>query len=180
MNYRPDAHVKWIVIHYSATAVEEETTLKDIDAMHRRRGFREIGYHIFIRKSGLVEYGRDLMQPGRFEMGAHSKGENDASVGMCYEGGVFRGAPNVGRDTRTAAQTASLIAEIDKLLERFGGDGVNPALGPVVEGHKDMPGAATQCPGFNAASWWRDVSGGRRLGRTGWSTTMKSFTEGRW
>ena len=50
MTYQPDSKVRWIVQHYSATPIERDFTAADIDAMHRQRGFREIGYHYFIRK----------------------------------------------------------------------------------------------------------------------------------
>lgn len=149
MTYLPDSRVVDIVIHYSATAIENDTTIQDIDRMHRKRGFRETGYHFFLRKSGLVETGRDLSQPGRFEVGAHSLGENDASVGICFEGGVTRAAPNVGFDSRTPAQTAAMIKLIYDLKERF--------PNARVTGHRDMPGAATQCPGFDAGAWWASV-----------------------
>lgn len=146
MTYRPDSNVKWIVIHYSATPIESDFTAADIDAMHRKRGFKGIGYHKFIRKNGVVEKGRDLSQPGRFEQGAHSKGENDASIGICYEGGVHKAAPNVGLDTRTEAQKRAMKRVIRELLDRY--------PNAKVVGHRDMPGAATQCPGFDAAAWW--------------------------
>ncbi len=42
-----------------------------------------------------------------------------------------------------------MIHLIDKMLERF--------PGAVVRGHKEMPGAATQCPGFMASEWWSQV-----------------------
>lgn len=150
MTYLLDSNVKWIVIHYSATPIEQNYTAADIDAMHKKRGFKEIGYHFFIRRNGLVEKGRDLNQPGRFEQGAHSKGENDASVGICYEGGVVMGDPNTGFDTRTEAQEAAMIRLINDLLVRF--------PNAKVVGHKDMPGAATQCPGFDVRSWWAEVN----------------------
>lgn len=150
MTYRPDSAVTVICIHYSATPIEKSFTANDIDQMHRRRGFKEIGYHYFIRRDGEVETGRDLSQPGRFEMGAHSKGENSSSVGICYEGGVKSSAPNVGFDSRTPAQTRAMILLIKTLQNRF------PSS--VVVGHRDMPGAATQCPGFDATEWWDHVS----------------------
>lgn len=150
MSYLPDSKVTYIVVHYSATPIEKDYTVKDIDKMHRARGFKEIGYHYFIRKNGTVEIGRDLSQPGRFEIGAHSQGENDESIGICYEGGVRDSNRNLGFDSRTAAQTEAMIALIKKLQLRF------PKA--VVRGHRDMPGAATQCPGFNVTEWWDRIS----------------------
>lgn len=150
MTYRPDSDVLWITIHYSATPIESNITGKQIDAMHKKRGFKEIGYHYYIRKDGTVELGRDLSQPGRFEQGAHSKGENARSVGICYEGGVTKKNPNRGFDSRTPEQTASMIRLIDDLQDRFPGE-------QIVIGHRDMPGAATQCPGFDVGAWWAKV-----------------------
>jgi len=150
MTYRSDDNVKWIVIHYSATPVESDFSIADIDAMHRRRGFKEIGYHKYIRKSGLVEKGRDLTKPGLFEQGAHSKGENDASIGICFEGGVQRSDPNKGLDTRTDSQKEAMIRVIRDMLDRY--------PNAKVVGHRDMPGAATQCPGFDAGAWWASVA----------------------
>lgn len=149
MSYAPDESVKYIVIHYSATAIEDDVSAADIDTMHKRRGFREIGYHWYIRKNGLIEMGRDLSQPGRFEIGAHSKGENSISIGICFEGGVRKDAMNTGFDSRTPAQIKSMIELIDRMQDRF--------PGAIVKGHRDMPGAATQCPGFDATAWWDEV-----------------------
>jgi N-acetylmuramoyl-L-alanine amidase len=149
MSYLPDSKITVIVIHYSATPIENDNSSTDIDRMHRNRGFNEIGYHIYIRLSGKEEFGRDLTQPGRFEQGAHSKGENDSSIGVCFEGGVRRSDTNLGFDSRTPEQIATMIKVIDRLQLRY--------LGSVVKGHRDMPGAATQCPGFNATLWWDSV-----------------------
>lgn len=154
MSYKPDSAVLWIVIHYSATAIEKDYTIGDIDAMHRARGFKEVGYHWFIRKDGSIEMGRDLSKPGRFEVGAHSKGENSRSIGICFEGGVTQARPNDGFDSRTPAQTRAMIELIDKMRDRF--------PGATVTGHRDMPGAATQCPGFDVRAWWDKVEADRQ------------------
>lgn len=144
MTYLPDENVKWIVIHYSATPVELDFSASDIDAMHKRRGWNGIGYHKYIRKSGIVEKGRDLN-----EQGAHVKGHNHHSIGICYEGGVYQDDPNTGLDTRTQEQKEAMVRVIRELLVRY--------PNAKVEGHRDMPGAATQCPGFDAGKWWEFV-----------------------
>jgi len=149
VTYLPDNRVAYLVQHYSATPIEKDFTAADIDEMHRRRGFNEIGYHYFIRKNGMVETGRDLSQKGRFEQGAHSKGENSISIGICLEGGVTRARPNEGFDSRTPAQIKAQVKLIRELLVRF------PSA--KVIGHRDMPFAATQCPGYNAGDWWETV-----------------------
>ena len=165
MSYKPDSAVTVICIHYSATPIENDYTIADIDRMHRARGFNEVGYHFFGRKRGGVELGRDLTQPGRFEVGAHSKAENSSSIGYCFEGGVRAAAPNVGFDSRTPAQIKDMIATIDMLLDRF--------PGAVVKGHRDMPGAATQCPGFDATAWWDSVVADRNKPKGLWALILK-------
>ena len=160
MTYLPDSRVKWLVIHYSATPIEIATSAADIDERHRQRGFYEIGYHQYHRRNGLVEIGRDLSQPGRFETGAHSKGENSASIGICYEGGVTRDYPRDGFDSRTPAQVASMTREIRALLVRF--------PNAEVIGHRDMLGAVTQCPGFDAGAWWAEVNAPKKLRLPTW------------
>jgi len=149
MTYKPDSAVRAIVQHYSATPIESDFTAADIDRMHRKRGFKGIGYHYFIRKDGTIETGRDMSKAGRFEQGAHVRGSNHNSIGICCEGGVRKAAPNVGFDSRTPAQIKSQIALIRDLMRRY--------PGARVVGHKDMPGAATQCPGYDATAWWAGV-----------------------
>lgn len=165
MTYHPLSAVKYLTIHYSATPIERSYTLADIDAMHVRRGFNGIGYHAFGPRAGGWQAGRKVTEAGRFEQGAHSKGENDEALGYCYEGGVSIKDTNTGYDTRTPAQVKAMIDWIDTHLALTGGDGIDPELGPVVIGHRDMPGAATQCPGFDVGAWWRGVQRKRALDR---------------
>ena len=50
--------VKDIILHCAATPEGKVFTAKDIDRMHRQRGFRKIGYHYVIDLDGKVEKGR--------------------------------------------------------------------------------------------------------------------------
>ena len=135
--------VDYIVVHYSATYPDVDYTAADINKMHRARGFDEIGYNYFIRRNGVVEKGRDEMK-----IGAHTKGYNDRSIGVCWAGGIERSSgPNVGVDNRTPAQTDSLINTIKELLTRY--------PNAKVVGHRDL--GPTQCPGFDVQRWWKGV-----------------------
>lgn len=151
MAYLPDANVRYIVVHYSATFTDMETPISTIDRWHRKRGFtRGVGYHYYIRRNGNVELGRDMSKPGKFEQGAHVRGNNSNSIGVCFEGGLDRPTgPDIGVDTRTAEQKAAMIRVIRELKKRY--------PNAKVVGHRDMPGAATQCPGFDAGAWWASV-----------------------
>ena len=85
-----------IIIHCSATPVDKDFTIEQIRQMHLKRGFTDIGYHIYIRKDGTICMGRKFEQ-----VGAHCLGWNDRSIGICYEGGLLNGKPS---DTRTPQQ----------------------------------------------------------------------------
>ena len=89
--------INYIVVHCSATREGCTLTSEALEAEHRRRGFRTTGYHYYIRRDGTVLGTRSLELPG-----AHCRGHNKYSIGICYEGGLdARGNP---KDTRTPEQ----------------------------------------------------------------------------
>jgi N-acetylmuramoyl-L-alanine amidase len=69
-----------VIIHCSASDFPRQTA-QWIDAIHRERGFDKIGYTFFIRNCGLIEQGRYLD-----EVGAHTRGLNKKSIGICLAG----------------------------------------------------------------------------------------------
>ena len=101
-----------IVIHCSATRADRSLTPDDLETQHRRRGFNGTGYHYYIRKDGTVHLTRPIER-----IGAHVKGFNLNSVGICYEGGLdARGNP---KDTRTPEQRSALHLLVYQLLQQF-------------------------------------------------------------
>lgn len=133
-----------IVMHYSATYPDQDIGAKEIDAMHRKRGFARIGYHWIIRRDGRVEQGRK-----ENELGAHVRGHNTGKIGICCIGGLDRSTgPNLGVDNRTPAQIAAQIKLTREILARH--------PGAKIVGHRDL--VATQCPGYDAANWWRGAN----------------------
>lgn len=71
-----------VFVHCSATADSgDRIGLKDIDAWHRAKGWSQVGYHRIIRRTGLIEKGRPDNVPG-----AHVKGHNHDSLGICWVG----------------------------------------------------------------------------------------------
>lgn len=99
-----------IIIHCSATRVNKNLSPLDLVRMHRKRGFNGCGYHYYIRKDGEI---CEMRSVGT--IGAHCKGHNEGSIGICYEGGLdTKGAP---ADTRTEDQKKSLKYLI-KLLKQ--------------------------------------------------------------
>ena len=104
--------INYIVVHCSATREGCTLTSEALEAEHRRRGFRTTGYHYYIRRDGTVLGTRSLELPG-----AHCRGHNKYSIGICYEGGLdCKGHP---KDTRTEWQKHSLRVLILALLKDY-------------------------------------------------------------
>jgi N-acetylmuramoyl-L-alanine amidase len=137
-----------LVWHYAATYEDQDIGAREIDAMHKARGWSGNGYHLVVRLDGRIEDGRPLTR-----IGSHVGGQNSRKLGCVYVGGLRRAAgPNIGFDTRTAAQRRAMADLTFDLLKRFS------TIKRVV-GHRDL--AATQCPGFDVQSWWRECQTGR-------------------
>lgn len=112
-----------IVIHCSATREDRTFTEQDLAECHRQRGFNGAGYHFYIRKDGRIITTRPTEQ-----VGAHAKGFNAHSIGICYEGGLdCRGRP---KDTRTSWQKHSMRVLVRVLLQDH--------PGCRLRGHRDL------------------------------------------
>ena len=126
--------IKEIIIHCSATAEGRHVTVDDIRRWHRERGFADVGYHYIIYLDGSVHAGRPLAQ-----VGAHCRGHNAQSIGVCYVGGLAADG-KTPKDTRTTRQRRSLKALVEILKLNF------PLA--TVHGHREF--AAKACPCFDA------------------------------
>lgn len=128
--------VRFIVIHCSAT--NHDYPVESLRRDHLAQGFMTIGYHFYIRKDGTVTQHRKLL-----EVGAHARGYNRCSIGICYEGGLDRnGEPH---DTRTPAQKRELRDLISILRRLF--------PWAKVVGHRDLPGVHKACPCFSCREY---------------------------
>lgn len=141
--------VHLIVIHCSATPSGVAYEPEQLEADHLARGFHRAGYHYYVRRSGEVIDLRPLNM-----IGAHVKGHNRFSVGICYEGGL--NAEGQAADTRTQEQKVSLLALHLCLLEDFPKARIcgHRELSPdanydgIVSPHEWVKG----CPGFDAGT----------------------------
>ena len=71
-----------IVLHCSASQDGLKYDISRIDTDHRARGFSGgVGYHLVIQPDGEVQKGRPLNVGG-----AHVKGDNDHTIGICLIG----------------------------------------------------------------------------------------------
>lgn len=122
-----------IIIHCSATPENRDIKTETIRSWHvKGRGWSDIGYHFVIELDGAVKNGRPLHRAG-----AHTKGENAHSIGVCYVGGVDK--QNNAKDTRTHAQKESMNKLISSLLDEY------PEAS--VHGHNEFSSKA--CPSFD-------------------------------
>ena len=133
--------IKEIIIHCADTPEGRDNKAADIDRWHKQRGFDHIGYHYVIDLDGTVEAGRDLDC-----IGAHCKGHNTNSIGICYIGGADRDTMKP-KDTRTDAQKKSLLLLLKYLRQRY--------PDAKIYGHRDFSDKA--CPSFDAKKEYESI-----------------------
>ena len=100
-----------VILHCSATPDKGDYIgATQIDEWHRERGWHGIGYHFVIRRSGVLERGRDEKIQG-----AHTKGHNRDSLGVCF----------IGTSDFTTEQISSLKVLYKDLKNRYNIDADN-------------------------------------------------------
>jgi N-acetyl-anhydromuramyl-L-alanine amidase AmpD len=130
----------YIAIHCSATPPSYDIGAEEIRLWHvRDNGWSDIGYHFVIRRDGTLQAGRALE-----DVGAHVRGYNSVSVGICMVGGINQaGEPE---DNFTDAQWSMLYSLTVALVLRY------PKA--TVMGHRDFTGVTKACPSFDVMPWW--------------------------
>lgn len=128
--------VDHLVLHHTAYAMEriggatvaaESRHMRQIERWHFDRGFLAIGYHFVISPSGRVFRGRPIDR-----IGAHVKGHNARTLGICLMG-------DFEHERATAAALAALAFVRTRLVP---GGAALP-----LRGHRDHARQATACPG---------------------------------
>jgi len=117
-------HVHFICIHHTAC---ETATPMQIHQWHLDRGWLGFGYNAYIRKDGTVHIGRG------FHVGAHTKGYNSQSYGICVEGNYSE------EKHMPRPQMAALKRYIEAIKSEL------PNVKDVV-GHNML--STTECPGL--------------------------------
>ena len=76
--------IDMIVVHCSGSRCNHRYTLEQLRHDHVVvNGWRDIGYHFYITRNGELHHCRPVSEPG-----AHVRGFNRHSIGICYEGGL--------------------------------------------------------------------------------------------
>lgn len=110
-----------IVLHHSAG----RGTIEDVDRIHRKRGYTCIGYHYYITRDGKMHNGRPIEY-----IGAHAKGHNKNTIGICLEGDFRKEKP-------TDRQIGLLALAVKNLMKNI------PTI-KTVYNHRDL--CKTLCP----------------------------------
>ena len=129
-----------IIVHCTATPQGMAVSVSDINRWHRQRGFASIGYHFVVYLDGTVHTDRPIDRAG-----AHCKGHNAHSIGVCYVGGL--GVQGCPIDTRTPEQKIALHALMVALKTQY--------PNAKIYGHKHFANKA--CPCFDAEKEYADL-----------------------
>jgi len=128
-----------LVIHHSATETGNAEVFR---ALHRAvNGWVDIGYHFVIGNGSLSEDGEIERGRPMWAVGAHARGHNTDTLGICLVGNFSLTYP-------TVKQRISLAALLRELLSGY-------ALSEsAILLHRDVPGCITECPGDNISNEW--------------------------
>ena len=122
-----------IMLHCSATVEGKDYSVDTIRKWHvEGRGWSDIGYHYVIHLDGSVSQGRPLDRSG-----AHTKGHNKDSIGICYIGGLD--ADKKPKDTMNPEQNTAFRMLVLGIRTLFGND-------ITIHGHNEFANKA--CPSF--------------------------------
>lgn len=111
-----------IILHH---AQAKTCSVEDIHQWHLKKGWSGIGYHFLVRKDGTIYQGRP-----EDTIGAHAKGANHDSIGICAEGDFMKEEMNP-LQLNALIDLVSYIKNKDHLSS--------------IKRHKDI--ASTDCPG---------------------------------
>jgi len=141
-------NIDTLVIHAAATRPQwwanksAEEKMREVRDWHvRDNGWSDIGYHYLIDRDGTVVEGRPLKRAG-----AHARGHNASSIGICMFGGHGASRNDSFEDHFTEEQNTALRALIHDLEARF----------PIrkIIGHNEV--SAKGCPGFQVGPWLKE------------------------
>lgn len=143
--------VDLIVIHCSATPNGRPVTVEQIREWHLDRGFQGVGYHFVITIDGMVHGTRPETTPG-----AHAKGYNACSLGVCMVGGTG-GADPLNPGAYSAEQWEALRSLLWDLRVRYPDARIcgHRDLSPDIDGDGQIEPHEwiKLCPSFDVAGW---------------------------
>jgi N-acetylmuramoyl-L-alanine amidase len=127
-------NIKLLVVHCSDSEDNQDLNALDIHKMHLGFGWDGVGYHKVINRSGKIENGRP-----EYWIGAHVKGQNDVSLGVCL----------IGKNNFTRKQFISLECVLKKWKKSY--------PNAKIVGHRDIGNTKKTCPNFDVISWSKNL-----------------------
>lgn len=127
--------ILYLVVHCSDTGDKNDLSAIDIHKLHLQFGWDGIGYHKIIKRNGVIQAGRP-----EYWMGAHVKGYNKNSLGVCL----------IGSKNFTNEQFLSL----EKILR----DWKSKYPSSIILGHCDFSYTQKTCPNFNVIEWCQTMN----------------------
>lgn len=127
-------NIRYLVVHCADTPDDQSLDACDIHQMHLGFGWDGIGYHRVICREGSIQQGRP-----DYWIGAHVKGFNHLSLGVCL----------IGREDFTDRQYAALESLLRSWKKSY------PAS--EICGHCDFDYTDKTCPNFDVAQWCKMV-----------------------
>lgn len=144
--------IKYIAVH--CTAGSRKSTVNDLLAEFKKKGWKAPGYHYVITSDGKIH---QLLDTEKVSNGV--KGYNSVTVNVAYTGGID--ANGKSEDNRTEAQKDSLIKLLKLLKQKY------PEA--VIQGHRDFSPDKNgngvvdswerikDCPCFNAKTEYKNI-----------------------
>jgi hypothetical protein len=130
-----------IIVHCLFTPPSMDIGVEEVKQWHLARGFRDIGYHDVIRRSGVSEKGRPIEK-----IGAHVRGHNSDSIGIALAGGMSEEG-NFPEFNYTKGQ----LWELEELVKGY----KIKYPEAVVEGH-NFYDPKKECPCLDVKEWWNE------------------------
>ena len=122
--------IEFLIVHCSDTPDNKDVNAEFIHKMHLDNGWDGIGYHKVILRSGIIENGRP-----EFWIGAHVKGLNKSSLGVCL----------IGSKIFTDLQFNALKEILINWKKKY------PKA--QILGHRDITKTKKTCPNFDVREW---------------------------
>ena len=123
-------NIEFLIVHCSDTPDNRNVNAEFIHKMHLNFGWDGIGYHKVVLRSGEIQEGRP-----EYWVGAHVKGLNKFSLGVCL----------IGSKKFTKKQFVSLKKILINWKKKY------PRA--KVLGHRDSTKTNKTCPNFDVKTW---------------------------
>ena len=135
-------NIKYIVIHCTAGS-QTQTTESIKNYWKNVLKWKSVGYHFLVNADGSYER---LASDETVTNGV--AGYNSNSIHISYKGGVD--SKGKGLDTRTEAQKKTLLTLIRTMKSKY--------PNAIVQGHRDFPKVAKECPSFDAKNEYKGIN----------------------